>query len=418
MRVAHNLRSLGVREDQYQHHDWEQQNQKYICEIIMTSKKRTPAKSSKRSAKSSQPASLQFAVVRSKVLGVNVYRGFAKLSELAEISKADIYDQVSNPKGTQRDLSVQHARDAYEYVKSRDLGFWPEVFLCARKAKVVTFKALTMDEPNLGIISVDVSLIAKSSAISISRIDGNHRLHFGDGKQKGYSRIEKMVSFCLAYGLTRAEEIQLFRDINDNQKRMNTSHLDGITVKLTPEEVLKRKEPELFIAQKLSRDPLSPFYGKVFEGGKKVVGSDIPLRGLKTGVEYMLSRSTQLPHLDDPEAQYVVIRNFLDAVKKWQPKAWTNPKEYILLRGAGLWAVFFIGAQVIDQVLLRKRYKATAMLEILKSGKEWDWSRKGDFKGYSGRSGALEISKLVAKKLHAGDKMSTKDLFDQIMTGK
>jgi hypothetical protein len=137
-----------------------------------------------------------------------------------------------------------------------------------------------------------------------------------------------------------------------------------------------------------NRDPLSPLHGKVFEGGKRAAGSDIPLRGLKTGVEYLLSRSTQLPHLDDAEAQYKVIRNFLDAVKKWQPKAWTSPKEYILLRGAGLWAVFFIGAQVIDQVLLRKQYKPAQMLAILKSGKDWDWGSKGDFKGYSGRSGA------------------------------
>lgn len=72
-------------------------------------------------------------VVRAKVLGVNVYRGFANLADLADISKADIYDQEKNPKGTQRDLSLKHARDAHEYVKNTDLGFWPEVFLCARK---------------------------------------------------------------------------------------------------------------------------------------------------------------------------------------------------------------------------------------------------------------------------------------------
>lgn len=383
----------------------------------MATKKTTRMAAKKKMLASSEDR-MEFPCVRAKVLGVSVYRGFAALSDLAEISKADIYDQKHNPKGTQRDLSVQHARDAYEYVKNRDLGFWPEVFLCARSAEVVTFTPVSMEQPDLGTLSLDLDAIRKSNEVCISRVDGNHRLHFGDGKQSGYAKIDKIVSFCLAYGLKRVEEIQLFRDINDNQKRMNTSHLDGITVKLTPEEELKRKEPELFIAQKLSRDPLSPLHGKVFEGGKKAAGSDIPLRGLKTGVEYLLSRSTQLPHLDDPEAQYKVIRNFLDAVKKWQPKAWTNPKEYILLRGAGLWAVFFIGAQVIDQVLLRKQYKAAQMLAILKSGKDWDWGSRGDFKGYSGRSGALEISKLVGRKLHAGDGLSTTDLFREIMSGK
>lgn len=173
---------------------------------------------------------------------------------------------------------------------------------------------------------------------------------------------------------------------------MNTSHLDGIEVRLTPEEELKRRNPELYIAQRLSREPASPFCGRVFEGGKKPIGVDVPLRGLKTGIEYMLSRSTQLPHLEDAEAQYRVIRNYFAAVKKWQPKAWASPKEYIMLRGSGLWAICFIGAQVIDRALLQAEYGAAQMLAILRSGKDWDWGKKGDFKGLGGRAGALEIS--------------------------
>ena len=66
---------------------------------------------------------LKCPAVRAKVLGVNVYRGFASLCDLADISRADIYDQQNNPTGTQRDLSPSHARDAYEYVKNKDLGF-------------------------------------------------------------------------------------------------------------------------------------------------------------------------------------------------------------------------------------------------------------------------------------------------------
>ena len=66
------------------------------------------------------------------MLGVNIYRGFADLSLLSDLSKADIYDQAKNPKGTQRDLSLKHAKDAYTYIKTKDFGFWPEVFLCAR----------------------------------------------------------------------------------------------------------------------------------------------------------------------------------------------------------------------------------------------------------------------------------------------
>jgi DGQHR domain-containing protein len=358
---------------------------------------------------------LRIPAVRGKVLGVNVYRGFANLADLADVSRADIYDQKRNPKGTQRDLSPKHARDAYEYIKTRELGFWPEVFLCARRKDVATFYPVSPEIPDLGILEIKLRVPKRESNIAISRVDGNHRLHFGDGKQSSYSRIDKPVSFCLAYDLSRDEEMQLFKDINDNQKSMNTSHLDKIIIRLTPEEELKRHSPELYIAQRLAHDPASPFYERVFEGGKKPAGVDIPLRGLKTGIEYMLTRSTQLPHLEDAEAQYRVIRNYFDAVKKWQPKAWESPKDYIILRGSGLWAICFIGAQVIDRALQRDEFKATQLLSILKSGKDWDWKKKGDFKGLGGRAGALEISAQVTRKLRGEDQMSTKQLFEEIM---
>src|SRR5689334_21882146 len=214
--------------------------------------------------------------VRAKVLGVNVYRGFANLCDLADISSADIYDQQKNPKGTQRDLSPAHARDAYEYVKNKDLGIWPEVFLCLRRKEIVTFHPMSQEVSDLGMLEIDVNTIKKGKDIAVSRVDGNRRLHYGDGTATGYTRVEKLVSFCLAYDLGRDEEIQLFKDINKNQKPMNTSHLDGIEVRLTPEEELKRRNPELYIAQRLHRDAKSPLRGRVYEGGKKPVGVDIP----------------------------------------------------------------------------------------------------------------------------------------------
>jgi DGQHR domain-containing protein len=355
-------------------------------------------------------------VIRGKVLGVSVYRGYEKLHVLSEISKADVYDQLKNPKGTQRDLSPKHAREAYEYVKNAELGFWPEVFLCARSKKILTYYPLTEEVPDVGILEIDVDSLLKSKKIQISRVDGNHRLHYADGKERNFAKIEKMVSFCIAYDLSRDEEIQLFKDINKNQKPMNTSHLDGIEVRLTPEEELKKRNPDLYIAQRLNHDETSPLLGKIYQGGKKPVGVEIPLRGLRTGIQYMLSRSTQLPRLNDAEAQYRVIKQYFLAVKLWQPTAWAKPKEYIILRGAGLWGVCFLGAQVIDRCLMKNKFDQKTMLAILNSGLEWNWSNKGSFVGMSGRGGALEISTKVARHLKDGNQISTEQLFTSIMS--
>jgi DGQHR domain-containing protein len=375
----------------------------------------------RRKKSKSQPTvpgsqTLVIPAIRGRVLGVSVYRGFARVCDLADLSAADVYDQKDNPVGTQRDLNSAHARDAHEYVKTRDLGFWPEVFLCARLKSAVTFTPISDDQPDIGYLEFDRARIAKSKSIAISRVDGNHRLHLVDGKTDGYGRVEKTASFCVAYDLSRKDEIQLFKDINKNQRPMNTSHLDKIEVRLTPEEQLKRRSPELYIAQRLADDPRSPLHERVYQGGKKRAGVDIPLRGVKTGIEYMLSRSTQLPHLEDAEAQYRVIRNYLAAFRRWQPKSWTDPKEYIVLRGAGFWAICFIGAHVIDRALQQAKFKSEDMLKILKSGKEWDWSKEGDFKGMSGRGGALEISRLVTRKLQDKTRMSTKQLLKEILT--
>jgi len=362
----------------------------------------------------SKAAKLRIEVMKGTVLGVTVYRGYAPLSDLARISRADIYDQVKNPSGTQRDLSPKHARDAYHYVRDSKLAYWAEVFLCARDGKIVSFKPVA-PASDIGLLTVDLPLIQASKAILISRIDGNHRLHFADGHEKGLPPIDKLVSFCLAMDLTLEDEISLFRDINNNQKRMNTSHLDNIQTRLLGRNALKFQDPELFIAQKLSREQVSPLRGLVFEGGTKESRHMIPLRTLKSGIEYMMSRPTKLTALKDADAQFKVISNYFSAVRKLVPEAWDNPKDYLLLRGAGLWGICFLGADVIDRSLGKGAFDPTDMLRILQSGKKWDWTNGGDFQGYSGRSGALKISEAIANEFVDDSAISVRDLYKRIM---
>jgi DGQHR domain-containing protein len=335
---------------------------------------------------------------------------------LARISRADIYDQIENPTGTQRDLNPKHAREAYEYVKTHDLAFWPEVFLCARDKKVASFSSI-QEIPNTGILRINLNRLNNNNEIVISRVDGNHRLHFADGSYEDYPPIDKEVSFCLAYDLSLEEEIVLFRDINDNQRRMNTSHLDNIEARLTPAEQLKLKEPEIYIARNLGLEEDSPLYQRIYSGGKKIHGQDIPLRSLSLGIRYMLNRPTKLRALRDADAQYKVIKNYFEAVKKWQPLAWQEPRKYIVLRGAGLWAICLIGADVIDRVLKKGTFTDEAMYEILTSGRNWDWSNKGNFQGYSGAGGAQKISDFVTGEFQDESGVSVRQLFKEIMKG-
>jgi DGQHR domain-containing protein len=361
------------------------------------------------------PDYLGLPVMKGKVLGVDVYRGYARLCDLANISNADIFDQITNPLGTQRDLSPKHARSAYLYVKEKDLAFWPEVFLCARNSKVIDFKPTDISSLNVGLLTIDVKAILNDDDICISRVDGNHRLFYASGMFPGFPPITKEVSFCMAFDLKLDQEIYLFRDINNNQRRMNTSHLDNIEARLTPEEMQKRRDPALFIAKKLGEDSESSLAQKIYEGGRRPGFFSIPLRTLKTGIQYMLSQPGKLTELPDVDVQYLVIRNYFHAVKEWQPQAWQEPTKYLLLRGAGLWAICFIGATVIDKTLSSGKYRSSDMLKILSSGAQWDWSNSGDFAGYSGRGGATKIRDSVVREFADDSGISIKALADKIL---
>jgi DGQHR domain-containing protein len=355
---------------------------------------------------------LKIKVIRSKVLGVDVVRGFARLSDLARISRADIFDEKENPTGTQRDLSPKHASEAYEYARRSTKGYWPEVFLCLRDAKAARYSG---SEEGVGTLTIDDGKVRASTKIMISRVDGNHRLFLADGETEGVPPLDKVVSFCLAMKLKLAEEIQIFRDINNNQKSMDTSHLDKIELRLSGEELVKTRNPALYIAGKLANDQNSPMVGFVYQGGRRAPGSFIPLRTLHTGIEYMLSRQTRLTAIGGVDAQLVLIKNYFKALKSWVPEAWQTPKDYLLLRGAGLWGSCFLGADVIDRALARKQYTRQAMLSVLKSGRKWDWSRNGDFQGFSGRGGAVKIADMVIRELKDEHGVSMKDLLSEIL---
>jgi hypothetical protein len=67
--------------------------------------------------------------------------------------------------------------------------------------------------------------------------------------------------------------------------------------------------------------------------------------------------------------RHKVVKNYFEAVKRWIPDAWKSPKEFVVLRGAGLWGICFIGAEVIDRTLRDGSFKTESMIKVLRSGK-------------------------------------------------
>jgi DGQHR domain-containing protein len=360
----------------------------------------------------------EFAVLLGTCLGYKAYRGFAPLADLTRISKADIFDQDKNRLGTQRNLSLQHARKAYQYVLGTEEAFYPEMILNVRDKSYVVFR----ESKKRGGVSFGSLAFTKdprkTEKIVVSRLDGNHRLWFADGHEKSMDPISRSVSFCLLTIEDIEKELALFRDINDNQMGMNTSHLQNISARLLGVKLLKIQNPALYIVQKLMKDRGSPLYKRVFEGGKVQKGATLyglTISNLKSAVGDMLSRSTKLAKFPDADAQYNIIKNYWVALKKWLPKAWDSPRDYAIFKGVGLYAISYVGIEVIDRALMKGKYTSEVMLEYLKQMPA-ERLASGGTAAYAGRGGGKKLANDLIADLEDEGEVSLAKLQKQILS--
>lgn len=334
------------------------------------------------------------------------YRGSAPLAHLALLSQADVFDQETNREGLQRDLSPKHASEAFEYVKrdavaDRPRAF-PEVVLNVRNKGVIEMEPIVgtfngdaaAAEIKLFRLSFDLGKMT-GSKVYVSRVDGNHRLEYAAGDERRQPLMDS-VPFQLHMGLNRDQERSLFVDINANQKGLNSSHLAIMQGRLTAEETEIRDHRDRWIATRLVNDPLSPWHGLVHLGGSKKSAKQqglvryVNFASLQTGIGKTLSKSQYIHDLTDPNAQYVVIRNYWTAVKRVFAEQWGKPKESLLLKNIGVLSLSVLGGTIIDRCFARERYTIDDMatyLEQVRNRFDWDKNAAAGEKAVTGMSG-------------------------------
>jgi len=343
-------------------------------------------------------------------LNTPVYRGFASIKDIATISAPDTGNQDTNPDGLQRDLKEKHASAGYRYAEGAqkfpdEYRLWPEVILNVRDTSVIDEPVPVDEQHNLFKIVVHEDKIDKNPdrGPQISRTDGNHRLYYGEGHPKYdfMPPLDISSPFSLTIGLTALQETSLFVDINDNQVKMNTSHLYHLLARVQKSEQLAKDKPTVWIANKLVTDEESPFFGIVYLGGEKqkpqALDRKVSLAHLRTAVDMILKLSIKLRDVDDIEDKHVLIRTYWKAVKKVFSQEWADSKEYLLLRGFGVWSMSIVGADIIDRCFPSNgiwdqfEEKVASYLRQIHGTVNWDKS-EGDVKGYGGRLGARVLA--------------------------
>lgn len=363
------------------------------------------------------------------------YRGDAPLAHIGMVSQADIYDQVANPDGLQRDLSPKHASDAYEYVR-RDRSpdyprAFPEVVLNVRDKKVIDLEPIegpAEGGPKLFRLTFDRNKMP-SGKVSVTRVDGNHRLHYAEGDDRREPLLES-VPFQIHIGLTRSQERSLFVDINANQKGLNTSHLAIMQSKLTPEQQEIRDHLDRWIAKRLTDDPASPWHGRVHLGGSKKgsraqgLPRAVNFASLQSGVGRTLSKSQYIHDLTDPQAQYAIIRNYWRAMKSVFAEEWGNPKGYLLLKNIGVLSFSILGGTIIDRCIAKGKFDSVDMAHYLEQARgRFDWSSDATGErgvgGMTGNRAALIIAGELAAELSDDTGASViKGLQEKLLAGE
>jgi hypothetical protein len=215
------------------------------------------------------------------------------------------------------------------------------------------------------------------------------------------------------------QELELFRDINDNQMGMNTSHLQNITARLLGEKALKLQNPAAYIVQRLQKDSTSPLHRRMHEGGQVRKGatlSGLTVANLTNAVRDMLSRSAKLSQFPDADVQLKVIKNYWNAVRKWLPDAWVHPNDYIIFKGVGLYAISYLGIEIIDRCLLRGKYSTKDMLTYLKQLPETDLLKSKGSLAYAGRSGGRKLANDLIADLEEEGEISLSNLQKMILS--
>jgi DGQHR domain-containing protein len=369
---------------------------------------------------------VELTAYKSKNLDTICFRGSAPLAHLAMISQPDIFDQVTNPKGLQRDLSPKHASEAFEYVhRQRNPEYpraFPEVVLNVRDKRVLK----TDDASGGPIVKLQFAVSEmKDGKVAVSRVDGNHRLYFAVGDDRRDPLLSE-VPFQIHVGLTQDQERSLFVDINSNQKGLSSSHIAVMQNRLSPDEIEIRDHLDRWIASKLSRDPESPWHGMIHEGGSKKGTRQqgltrlVNFASIQGGVTKLLSKSQYIHDLGDAELQYIVLRNYWQAVKIVFAEEWASPKDHLLLKNIGVWALSILAASIIDRCMPLGRVDVNDFARYLKQARSrFDWSKEatGDraVVGMGGNKAALIIAAAMAEELtdETGGNM-IKEIQDQL----
>ena len=95
----------------------------------------------------------------------------------------------------------------------------------------------------------------------------------------------------------------------------------------------------------------------------------------------------------------------------------TTPKVILLFAARDCGGFVSLALTLLIERSAEGAFEPPEMLQILQSGRVWDWTNKGSFQGLGGRAGAVKVSEMIANEFADQSGVSVKELYRKIMGG-
>lgn len=316
--------------------------------------------------------------VRGASAGRPVLLGFAPAKTLHAMSFADVLDEQTG-RGYQRRFSAQHSLDFRRYIQRPGSATIPLTFNLRPRSDGAW---RLVDLPN------GMAALRADSAVKVfAQVDCQHRL--------GYlSDLNVDLPFMSFVEMDEREEMEIFGIINGKAKGLSRSLLDFHDAQLCSD--LAAERPELLIALFLKNEPTSPWHHRLDLGGNPVSGLErrASLRTVQKAAKVFLRRTRPVcPMAAEAAAQ--VLHDFWIAVGAVLPEAFAKPRNYLVTKGIGVYALMELAADIVCEQPAKRHDASTFTANFGDFAPTFDWSTSGPLKGLGGEGGVREAVQLI-----------------------
>lgn len=314
-----------------------------------------------------------------KSAGKEVLLGFAPAALLHALSFADILNEDTG-RGYQRRFNSQHSVDFRHYIQQSGNSTIPLTF----NLRPQPSGAWVIKKTNSGCVTLEIF----SGQKVLAQVDCQHRLgHMDD--------LGIELPFMCFIGLSEREEMEVFNVINSKARGLSGSLLDFHDAQLATD--LGRDRPELYISLFMRRELASPWHNQLDLGGTSTSGMSrrASLRTFQKAVQQFLHRTKILETRSVDDAAHLIL-DFWQALVTVLPAQWRNPRNHMLTKGVGVYALMEIAADLFLETpknrVCGRKYFITVLSDFVL---DFDWTSSGPLKGLGGQGGVNKAVELI-----------------------